>query len=238
MNMNNVDDIIFDALFERVVKDKYIAEINAIPSNEELAKLYPLSPQFDVRMKKVFARYRKKEIFTKISRLAQKVAVVVLILSTVFFGVLLTNPEVRAAVGNVVIEWFEKFTSITFTSDEPSAESKELRPIYMPDGYSIISIETIINITDIVISDDSGNQIMFFYRPGSDVTNISIDNENHIIENFIINENTAFKITAIDNEFENGIIFVYENYVIEIWGKIPIDELVKMAESVVVGTIE
>ena len=52
MSKVKMDNIVFDTLFERVVKDKFAAEIDSIPSNEELAKQYPLSPQFDLRMNK------------------------------------------------------------------------------------------------------------------------------------------------------------------------------------------
>ena len=238
MGKMDMDDIMFDALFERVVKDQYIAEIDSIPPKEELAKLYPLSPQFDLRMKKAFARYHRKGIFAKIIKQTQRVAVVLLIITTAFFGLLLTNPEVRAAVGNVVVEWFEKFTSITFSNNESNAEIKELRVKYLPDGYSLTSMDDMVNLALIIYSDDSGNQIKFMYQPGNNASNISIDNEHHIIENYSMNGHDAFLAISENNNFDNGIIFVYESNIVEIWGKIPIDELIKMAESVEAERIE
>ena len=235
MDNMKADDPVFEALFKQAVIDDYINEIDSIPSNEELAKKYSFSPQFDLRMKKLFARVRRKEIALKITKYSQKIAVVLLVISTVFFGVLLINPEVRAAVGNVVVEWLEKFTSITFTGDKENTEVKILSAEYLPNGYSQSLIEDLGNLTYIEFSDNMGNRIRFLYRPsGNIVSGISIDNENHIIENYMINGNFAFVATATDNDFENGIVFTVENHVAEVWGAIPVEELIKIAESVAV----
>jgi hypothetical protein len=236
-----VGDPVFEALFRQAVIDKYDDEINSLPSNEELAKLYPFSPSFDLRMKRVIARYRRKDIFQKISKNMQRVAVILLIVSTVFFGMLLTNPEVRAAVGNVIVGWYEQFTSITFTRTEPNVENAErigLNPEYVPDGYFMLTSENIVDMTFTLFSNEYGNQIRFIYRPGYAATNISIDNENHVIENHQMNGADAFIAIATDTDFDNGIVFVFENHVVEIWGTVHIDELMKMAESLTVIIFE
>ena len=63
MNKNPISDTVFEALFRQVVIDDYIDEVESAPSREELAKLYPISPEFDLRMKKLFDRVRRKDFF-------------------------------------------------------------------------------------------------------------------------------------------------------------------------------
>jgi hypothetical protein len=235
MDNEQLTDSLFEALFRQAVIDDYVAEIDGIPPNEELAKIYSFSPEFELRMKKVFARYRRKEIFVRITKYIKRVAVVFLLASTVLFGILLINPEVRAAVGKVVVEWFEKFTSITFSGEEmeTNEDMGRLRTEYMPDGYFQSSIEYFGNRTQVIFSNDSSAEIRFIYSPGKNIANFSIDNENHTIENYMIGNASAFIAAALNNDFDNGIIFNVENYDVEIWGKIPVDELIKMAESVI-----
>jgi hypothetical protein len=237
VNSKKADDSIFEALFRQAVIDDYIEEIDSIPSNDELAEKYPLTPQFDMRMKKLFLRVRRKEIFRKIVKYTQRAAMVFLLVSTLLFGLLLINPEVRAVVGNVIVEWFENFTSITFSGTEPNAENaeeKNIRPSYLPDGYAMTSSVDLLNVMLIIYSDESGNEISFTFRSGDNATNISIGNTHHIIENTTIHGTGAFLAIATHEDSANGVIFVFENSVIDIWGRVHIDELIRMAESVVV----
>ncbi|MCL2517190.1 MAG: hypothetical protein FWF15_01380 [Oscillospiraceae bacterium] len=107
MDNSKNNDPVFEALFKQAVIDDYTDEIDSIPSNDELVKKYPFTPQFNVRMKKLFARVRRKEILNKVIKFSQRAAVIFLFFTTFLFGLLLINPEVRATVGNVFVEWFE-----------------------------------------------------------------------------------------------------------------------------------
>jgi len=49
------DESVFESLFRQAVIDAFVKEIEAIPSNEELKKIYSFSPQFELRMKKLFS---------------------------------------------------------------------------------------------------------------------------------------------------------------------------------------
>jgi len=242
MDKSKTDDAVFEALFKQAVIDKFVEEVESIPPDEELKKTYSFSPQFDLRMKKFFTRVRRKELMKKIARYTRRVAIILLIISTLTFGALLTNPQVRATVGNVIVEWFELFMSITFQREGPHEpefdweESADLRPEWLPDGFEIISIETVLNQTAIMISNDLGNVLELMYRPGDDIATVSIDIEQLIIEESLINESLAFIATSTHEDFPNIIVFVFENHIVEIHGMISIDKLLKIADSMVVIT--
>lgn len=232
MNKDQVDDVVFEALFRQAVIDDFNKEIDSIPTNEQLAKIYSFSPEFELRMKKLFTKDRRKDFIKTISLYSRRVASVLIIVLGLLFGTLLFNAEVRAAVGNVLVEWYEKFTSFTFIGDEIIDEKKEWSLNYMPEGYIQENYEVLGRITSIEYRNNQGEKIKFTYVPEGSVTNISVDNENHEISNYVILGNEAFSITALDDKFDNGLIWNMEGHTFDLWGKIPVDELKKVAESI------
>ena len=49
------DEPAFETLFRQAVIDSFVEEIKAIPSDEELKKIYSFSPQFERRMEKLLS---------------------------------------------------------------------------------------------------------------------------------------------------------------------------------------
>lgn len=64
MNKDQMNDLIFEALFHQAVIDNFNEEIDSIPINEQLSKIYSFSPGFEMRMKKLFTKDRRRS-FTK-----------------------------------------------------------------------------------------------------------------------------------------------------------------------------
>jgi hypothetical protein len=56
LNKNQVNDVVFEALFRQAVIDDFNDEINSIPSNEQMTKLYSFSPEFEIKMKRLFIK--------------------------------------------------------------------------------------------------------------------------------------------------------------------------------------
>ncbi len=147
------------------------------------------------------------------------------------FGTLLFNIEVRAEVGNVIVEWYEKFTSFTFRDDEIIGEKKEWTLGYLPEGYVQESYEALGRVTNMEFTNNQGDKIRFSYGSVESITNISVDNENHEINSCVIMNNEAFSISAIDDGFDNGIAWNIEGHTFNLWGRVPMDELKKVAEN-------
>jgi hypothetical protein len=233
MNKDQVDDVVFEALFRQAVIDDFNEEIDSIPTNEQLAKIYSFSPEFELRIKKLFTKDRRKDFIKTISLYSRRVASVLIIVLGLLFGTLLFNAEVRAAVGNVLVEWYEKFTSFTFRDDEIIDEKKDWTLKYLPEGYIQENYQVLGRITSIEYRNNQGEKIRFTYVPEGSATNISVDNENHQISNYVILGNEAFSITALDDKFDNGLIWNMDGHTFDLWGKVSIDELIKIAESIV-----
>ena len=232
MNKDQVNDIVFEALFRQAVIDDFNEEINSIPKNERLAEIYSFSPKFEMRMKELFTKDRRKSFLKKAMFYSKRVASIFIIVLGLLFGTLLFNTEVRAAVGKVFVEWYERFTSFTFKDDEIISEKKVWTLGYLPEGYVQENYEVLGRITSIEFTNNQGEKIRFTYGPEEGITNISVDNENHEINSCVILENEAFSISAVDDAFDNGVIWNMDGHTFDLWGKISVNELKKIAESI------
>lgn len=232
MDKKQVEEAIFEALLRQAVIDKYHAEIEAIPSNEELSQEISFTPEFELRMKKLFAYERRKILINTISMYSKRIASVFILAIAVMFGILFLHPEVRAATNKAIVELYKKFTSIIFIGEFSEVDRKDWYPMYLPDGYYENSVENLGKVTYIEFINDKGEKIRFSYRAEDSTSNLSIDNEKHIIENIKVNGNVAYSAIALTDEFENGVIWIIDGYKIDIWSRLSITEIKKIAESV------
>lgn len=232
MNRDQVNDVVFEALFHQAVIDDFNEEIDSIPTNEQLAKIYTFSPEFEIRMKKLFIKDRRRSLLKNTMLYSKRVASVLIIVLGLLFSTLLFNTEVRAAVGKVLVEWYEKFTSFTFEDNKVIDDKKEWTLGYLPEGYVQENYEILGRITSIEYRNNQDDKIRFTYAPEGSVTNIAVDNENHEIGSCVILGNEAFSIAALDDKFDNGVIWNMDGHTFDLWGKIPMDELKKVAESI------
>ncbi len=176
MNKRKVNDMVFEALFRQAVVDDFNEEIDSIPPNEQLAKIYSFSLEFEVRMKKLFAKNRRKDFAKAIMFYSRKIASILIIVLGLLFSTLLFNTEVRATVGKVLVEWYEKFTSFTFKDGKVIDKKKDWTLNYLPKGYVLKNFQMLGNITNIEFINNQGDKIRFSYRPEESITNISVDN--------------------------------------------------------------
>lgn len=98
---------------------------------------------------------------------------------------------------------------------------------YLPKGYVQKDYEVLGNVANIEFINNQGDKIKFSYHPEGSITNISVDNENHEIDSCVILDNEAFSIRAVDDTFDNGVIWNLDNHTFTLWGKIPVEELKK-----------
>ena len=235
--MKKIDDSVFEALFRQVIIDDYNDEIDSILPNEKLIEIISFSSAFELRMKSLFAREQRRDNLKKTIIYGKRAAAIFVVTTTVIFGILIFNPEVRAAVKNTAVEWYDKFTSYIFkveTTDTDIDKEKKIRwkPEYLPTEYCENWAEKLGRVTNIEFVNDLDNTIFLSYRPEENNTNISVDNENHLLESVTINGHEAYIAKATNDDFENGVIWSMEGYTFSIWSKEPVDELIKIAQSI------
>jgi hypothetical protein len=92
--------------------------------------------------------------------------------------------------------------------------------------------EVLGRITNMEFINNQGDKNRFSYHPEGSITNISVDNKNHKIDRCVVLGNEAFSISVIGDKFDNGVIWNMDGHTFDLWGKIPVDELKKIAEYI------
>lgn len=227
MSQYPIDDVIFEALFQQAVEDNFNEEINELSSYEQLAYRYPFSQEFEVRMKKLLKKECRLSILKKFVYYSEKAAFICMLIFSLLFGTLLFFQEVRVLLKKTVIEWYDKFTTFIFDNDDAVIENKDWSLSCIPDGYVEGHSTVIGRITNIEYKNNVNGVIKFSYILDIGTTNISINNENHKIEKYLILGNEGFLVIATDEDFDSGIIWCMEGYSFSLWGKLHNDELKK-----------
>ena len=221
-------------MFRQAIIDDYNDEIDSIPTNDKLMEKLSFSPEFEIRMNKLFAKERRRELFNRVLFYSKQIAAMLILTIAVVFSLLLINPEVRAAVKSIVIEWRDKFTSIIFQSNKSSNmnDDKEWQFDYLPFGYYEDKIDKFGLITNVEYVNEQDQFIYFSYQPDGVNSNISIDNENHEIVSTMINGTSGYIAKATDDDYENGIIWTMDGYTFSLWSQLQVEELIKIIESI------
>jgi len=224
----------FEEIFALAVKKSFEDMVAALPSREELIKMYPVSERHVSRMKKMFRLVRRLDKIKVTLRWTRRIAISTAVVLAVFFSVLLTfSPAVRATVRNTIAAWFDGFTKF-FQNDNNGTdiEQKDWRPQYLPDGYYEITVFELGDMTQIIYENTDGNIILFAYGL-YEARSISTDNED--IDEYVLTVDGVdyYIFEAVATYKTNTIVWHQGGYLFDVISEIPIDDLQLIAFSVV-----
>jgi hypothetical protein len=94
MSMNNIGDVVFDAMLKEAVIADFRAEMEAMPSEEEILRDHPYSEEHNRRMKALFASERRRTAVARLWSFAKAAVIFISVFATLAFALLMTNPEV------------------------------------------------------------------------------------------------------------------------------------------------
>lgn len=153
-----------DTLMQRVLLDSLKLDWN------EKAKPQPpfkASPRYQREVRRMLMEplaWAKKRERPMWKRTAQRIAVVLLVISLGFCGLMASSPTVRAAIIQWVTEWYEthityRYTGATITGEMPQYEITEL-----PEGYVEVEDERIDkpNYVSIVYRNNETEKTLYF----------------------------------------------------------------------------
>ena len=221
----------FENMLHMAVREVYMDRISAIPSDEEIDKIYTASQAHTKKMEAMIRKESRSEKIIKFSRAASRVAVIVLIAFSLTFSTLLTAEAVRESVVTTVLEWKDKFTRIFMESDMQAEVLPEIRFNYIPESFSLVDEYTVISSTLISYTYSNHDNVYFWITTSSksNYTNDHIDNEysNYYILN--IDNNSGIWVNTGD---ENRLIISRNNLYFNISGKLPIEEIVQIYKNI------
>ncbi|MHB8061777.1 MAG: DUF4367 domain-containing protein [Ruminiclostridium sp.] len=231
MNSRESEPTLFDAVFAQAVIKNFEDELAEIPSRQELEKTYSFSAVHIAKMKKLFGQDKRKDILRRIGIWGRSTAAVIVIIMALFFGVMLSSPQVRAAVTDVIVQWYEKFTSFTSgTNEQTKVYNIEWWPAYLPDGFSEHEILQTGGINEICFYNTNGKDITLIYLTSTG--SIAVNNEGVIYSTVTVNDIVYHLFESKEEGTRSSIVWDMNGYRFTILSEYPIKELQKMAVSV------
>jgi len=227
-----INDDLFDAVLKQGLKDNLNNEISALPTDEELKKMYTFSDRHNHRMKKRFSTDKRRELFKIVPRWSVAAAFALIAIAAI-----ITNPLINPLIKkeNVTAVSIKMPIADEIPLEVKKEQVKEAIPAYVPAGY---------DITRIYIYPD--NYILIDYANEADeillieVSNIDgndVIDETHYIREVDINGNKGYLynpgwtyILSWRPDNADGVYSVRSN------GISP-DELIKIAESIECGNV-
>jgi len=184
----------------------------------------------------------------------KRIALVLITTVTVLAGILMLHEDVRAAVVNAFITWYDTYIQIDFskipedtaqidgTTDtvpadkepEPVTENKDIYDLeigYIPDGFELSQSDENINYREYIYYNKSDQYLVIgIYL--SEETVISISKEDDAeYEKIKLNDTDAY-IYYVESDKTGSITYSNSVYLVNITGIIEKDELIKIAENI------
>jgi hypothetical protein len=225
-----IHEAVFDAILKEAIAANFRAKMDAMPPEDEILQETPFSEQHNRKMDTIFALEWRIPVARKIFAFAKAAAIFICIAATLTAALLMTNPQVRAAVHKAIVEFFEGFTRIEFT--DPHDEVKEAQgfsPRSIPQGYELTYTEEYGLNALTIYEDPDGNMLMLAVDP-PDVINVNNEFHRYFTE---IRDGITYHIhEAINDGFDSSIVWINEGFMFSIRGIITAGELLDIAHSV------
>lgn len=228
-----VADQVFETFLKMAVIQNHDNELAAIPSEAELSLQHSFSPQFAKRVQGLIWRDRYIRAKRSASNYMVKIAVGFIIILVLTFSAVMTMPEVRAAVFDVVIEWFNDHTSYRFSENTETQDSTSpWTPAYLPENFYQASITKTGEMTTVIYKNDHDQLIYLIYASAHEGFSLAIDNEHTSHALIMLNGIQADLFKAQTEEDNNHIIWQINRTSLHIFSNINCQELIKIAESI------
>lgn len=219
--------------------DALITEALIQDSNNELAELRKntdpciFSERFEKNIAKIERQIFGRKSFIEVATIFRNIAAAIMIVIGLSFVVLLTQPEVYAAVENVIRSIFSDRDKYTYQGETKGITfNNNIRLGYIPDGYEIRM--AFYSTYDMYLTYESTNgETMEFDYGLAENSSITIDNERHKYYELKYGDVTYYFYEAIDPEADSNILLWYlDGYVFSIDAQLNKNELVKIAENI------
>lgn len=224
MTNESLESMLYDAFAE------YAAQQDEVLF-AQLGDTHVFSRRFQKNMKRML---RKHHIGTSVlqsectSRRRWLSGLIVLLIALVAGAC--TLPEVQAEIIDPCIQWFRTHVTFSFTehaSTESMGFDSELRPGYLPEGYTLYnSVEG----EDFIRLDYSNGKDQLYIDYGFS-QEIIVDAEHRHVHPEFIDSFPGYLWKQVDSEHDNALQWEDDQYTFIIIGNLDEQELVKIAES-------
>lgn len=227
-----IDNRIFDSILTEALKNRSKIYLSNIPSEDELSKELEFSDGFKDKMNKLMESYKRATARRKVFIYTKKFVACILIAAGLGFGVLMLSQPVRAAIQNVIIQWFDKYTQFDFQSDSTEVEFKEYTLGYLPEGFEEINQSFSDGFGSIEYRDLIGNDMFFQYFPSTEDYSVYLDNEHSTYSIISINGFDAHLFESDVEGRRSRLLWEQNGYTFKITALLNVEEIIKIAENI------
>lgn len=205
-----------------------LKEACILQNNSWIAEIPDILPQPDYSKKHIKAinRLKNKMQNDRYHRLTVNTfrvlvaAAVILALTVTAFAI----PATR----NYIIEKFDKYSTVIFSSDGKSENIGTLEPGYIPEGFELSKEKSLSKLVNKVYVNNTNDFVSIKKCFESSI--ISFDTEENDYEEIIINDRKY--IYYCDSNGNTGLIWADEKYTYSVNTSISFDETIKIAENI------
>ncbi|GHV08665.1 hypothetical protein FACS1894217_11470 [Clostridia bacterium] len=221
---------LFDAMLETACREVAREQADFVPSEPE----HVFSPEFEVKMRRLMRRDRRRARFNSSVKALSRVAAVFVVVAVFGLTFVVGSAGERETMKDANQSFQDGHVDISYNN--PKTMDAILIPLnitYLPEGYKEIETEATLrdpSLTSLVYENGNGDQIFFFATSHIGVLASTTDTENCAVS--AVGPYTVIDGSAVDKYV--GVFWddeVYFYRIVAINPETPVAELLKMAES-------
>ena len=215
------DDNLLKAL--ALYEEKWLA---SYPSDEELARMYTLSPRFERQMARWLSRQRKP-YYPYVNK-AWKRTLIAATVALLLFAASMSVSAIRQPVVRFMVEVYEKCSSLFYQEKQEIGEEANYRPTYLPEGFSLISENLLDAVVILRYENAEGKSVVFRQYPLRSYE-LQINTEGLQYEDILIGAEQGVFYT---NKGWNNLAWNDGSYAFILIAEIDKQDMLRIAESV------
>ncbi len=223
-----MDDKRFEELLGKAFEIEQYNEILRDPSAKELSEAAPFTDNQLEDVKRMCKKDRKPVWAKYIGR----AAAIILCISLAGFGLMMTDPGIRATVGDSITKFVDEYINIDFSesSKEQPVDISKAEMGYIPKGFELqedLSDDEKISL----VYTDSDDNYLFIDVVSSGEILISYERDEHNVTYININGYDGY-VTYDEVTRQGSVCWGNSNFTVVISGFTSRDELIKTAENI------
>ncbi|MCL1884582.1 MAG: DUF4367 domain-containing protein [Defluviitaleaceae bacterium] len=215
---------LFDALLKVALEEVIDREMNALPSSEELNKMYPPSDAMKKRFDAILESANEESTIKRVTRIAGRVAAVFAIFFTVSTIVLMSVEASRVFILNTIINIYDDHVVFDFGAIGHTADNEDAIYEFVPTSFSYVSSQHLDTMSVFIFTNEEGERIILQRHIGTTLR-IAVDNENREFQTAEIDGNELHIFEASSDTYSHVIMWSEGGYVFNMISSIDLDRL-------------
>lgn len=221
-------DELLDAVLKSAFTDAFQQEMAELEADAEQYKdRRPTEEQMKAE-RRAYKKALRKPV--RVWSVARRIAASFLIVLGLGGAVLFFVPEVKAAIVDTIVEFWDTHVSFHFSKSNVEIQLGEHTLYYLPKGYELTDKLEMSSISKYTFT--NGNKKIMLHCMSESVSTPRIDDEQHTIQSIEILDYNAYAL--IPNDTSRAIMIIWGNSTksFMLKGYLSIDELTRMAKSI------